>query len=466
MARHPLAQRLADAVAGDPGERALEFAGRWHTWSELAAAVDRIDTVVGLVVGTAAEPAAVGVLVRNTPVHVAMLLALLRSERCLVIINPAGGQDSLRANVEALGLPLVLGAPGDLDPLSALDGVTAAAGLADLYAVPEIRPASRPTAQYPRHPGVAVRMLTSGTTGPAKRIDLPYDALYRSIVGAKDHYESGKAGTATRPRGVAIVNSPLAHLGGVFRILQCLLDQRPFVLLPRFEVQQWLRAVRMYRPKTASLVPAALRMVLEASPDPADLASLRAVTSGTAPLSADDADAFLDRFGVPVLTSYAATEFAGGVAGWTLADHREFWKDKRGSVGRAQPGCALRVVDERTGAELPPDGEGLLEVKPAQLGTDVEWVRTNDLARIDPDGFVYILGRADGAIIRGGFKVLPDRVRGAIERDSDVRSAVVLGQPDTRLGAVPVALVELPAPRGRDRRRGDQAPPRDVACGL
>ena len=62
---------------------------------------------------------------------------------------------------------------------------------------------------------------------------------------------------------------------------------------------------------------------------------MRAVTSGTAPLSADDADAFTEKFGIPVLTSYAATEFGGGVAGWTLADHEQYWKAKRGSVGRA-----------------------------------------------------------------------------------------------------------------------------------
>jgi acyl-CoA synthetase (AMP-forming)/AMP-acid ligase II len=144
-----------------------------------------------------------------------------------------------------------------------------------------------------------------------------------------------------------------------------------------------------------------------------------------------------------VLTSYAATEFAGGVAGWTLGDYQQYWRDKRGSVGRAQPGSLLRVVDEQTGEEAKAGQSGLLEVKPAQLGPDAGWVRTTDLARIDDDGFLYILGRADRAIIRGGFKVLPDRVRGVLEQHPAVRGAVVLGVPDARLGAVPVALVEL-----------------------
>jgi len=82
-------------------------------------------------------------------------------------------------------------------------------------------------------------------------------------------------------------------------------------------------------------------------------------------------------------------------------------------------------------------------VKPGQLGPDAEWVRTTDLARVDADGFLWILGRADQAIIRGGFKVLPDDVRAALESHPAVLGAAVVGRPDARLGEVPVAMVEL-----------------------
>jgi acyl-coenzyme A synthetase/AMP-(fatty) acid ligase len=171
--------------------------------------------------------------------------------------------------------------------------------------------------------------------------------------------------------------------------------------------------------------------------------------SGTAPLSAADADAFMAKYGIPVLASYGATEFGGGVAGWNLADHQKFWAAKRGSVGRAHPGCELRIVDPESGLLLGADAEGALEVKAAQLGAGSSWVRTTDLARIDADGFVWILGRADQVIIRGGFKVRPDEVRAALERHPSVRGAAVVSRPDARLGAVPVAAVELrrgPAP--------------------
>jgi acyl-CoA synthetase (AMP-forming)/AMP-acid ligase II len=273
-------------------------------------------------------------------------------------------------------------------------------------------------------------------------VPLTYETLARVLSGAK-HYERNADADLRLRSGITIVNSPLVHLGGLFRILQCVNDGRSFCLLERFRVDEWVDAVRRHQPRTVSLVPAALRMVLDADIDPADLASVRSVVSGTAPLAPDDADAFRAKYGVPVLVSYAATEFGGGVAGWNLADHEQFWATKRGSVGRAHPGCELRVVAADGGAVLGPDEEGLLEVKTRQLGDDSGWMRTTDHARIDTDGFLWILGRADQAIIRGGFKVRPDDVRAALERDPRVRGAAVVGRRDVRLGAVPVAAVEL-----------------------
>lgn len=223
----------------------------------------------------------------------------------------------------------------------------------------------------------------------------------------------------------------------------------PFVFLPRFELDRWAAAVRKHRPAAVSLVPAALRMVLHSDLDRADLDGVRVATSGTAPLSAADADAFHEKFGIPVLTSYAATEFGGGVAGWTLPDHQKYWNAKRGSVGRASGGAQLRVVDD-AGTVVRTDETGLLEVKPGQLGSGADWIRTTDIARIDADGFLNILGRADQAIIRGGFKIMPDDVRGALESHPSVRGAAVVARPDERLGETPVALVELRAGHSAD----------------
>jgi long-chain acyl-CoA synthetase len=435
---HPLSRRIADVLALQPDAQAIEYDGQWVSWGEVRGSAQRIASLVG-------TDALIGVLLRNRPTHVATLLGVLLSGRCLVVVNPSRGEDRVRADVDALRLPMIIGESADVTRMvTPSDDMTvvSVSGFDDIRVTERGRPAERDSGRF----GVAVRMLTSGTTGPPKRIDLTYDMLARSIIGT----EVSRSPTELRS-GIAIVNAPLVHIGGVFRVLQCVTEARPFALLDRFELDKWADAVRRHRPRAVSLVPAALRMVLHSGLDRDDLASIRTVTSGTAPLSADDADAFTEKFGIPVLTSYAATEFGGGVAGWSLADHQRYWQLKRGSVGRATLGAHLRVVDD-DGTPLAPDQAGLLEVKPGQLGPSTDWMRTTDIARIDEDGFVWILGRADQAIIRGGFKVIPDHIRAALEDHPAVLGAAVVGRSDDRLGETPVAMVEL-----RDGASADSA---------
>jgi long-chain acyl-CoA synthetase len=435
MARHPLSRRIADVLDLQPDSYAIEYEDQWISWRE-------VGDVARRVASQAADHAGVGMLLRNRPGHVASFLGVLLGGGTVVAINPALGDDRTRADIAALRLPLIIGEPNDLATLVP----TGTATLAITGSSVDARGRACDTEGSAARPGVAVRMLTSGTTGPPKRIDLSYEMLARSVMGPDP--ESAPAPTKLR-RGVAIVNSPLVHIGGVFRVLQCIAEARSFVLLERFELKAWAVAVRSHRPGTVSLVPAALRTVLHSDLTRADLESIRAVTCGTAPLSPDDADAFTEKYGIPVLTSYAATEFGGGVAGWTLADYREYWRAKRGSVGRANPGARLRVVDDE-GTTLGPDRVGLLEVKPGQQGPSATWTRTTDLARIDEDGFVWIVGRADQAIIRGGFKVMPDDVRVALEDHPAVAGAAVVARSDERLGETPVAMVQLREPASAD----------------
>ena len=431
-----LSARINDILGIDRKAPAIEFEGSWWTWGQLD------DTVVQAAELVSEPGAEVGILLRNRPISIGLLLGVLSAGGCVVTINPGRGRDRTQEDIAGLDLLALAGEPqdvADLVPAGSRASTVSASELGKQFA----RGPSAATAAADNavRPGVAVRMLTSGTTGTPKRVDLSYRMLERVLVGAK-HYESNRDETIRLRRGVAIVNSPLVHLGGLFRVLQCISDGRSFCLLERFTVEGWADAVRRHRPATASLVPAALRMVLDANLDPADLSSIRSVVSGTAPLHPDDAEAFMERYGIPVLATYAATEFGGSVAGWNLEDHSALWAAKRGSVGRAHSGCELRVVDPESGRPVAPDEEGLLEVKAAQLDDDA-WVRTTDLARLDADGYLYIVGRADQAIIRGGFKVHPDDIKAVLERHPSVRGAAAVCRQDRRLGAVPVAVVEL-----------------------
>jgi acyl-CoA synthetase (AMP-forming)/AMP-acid ligase II len=434
-ARFALVERIRQILALDPSAPALEFSREWFSWGDIAATATLLEPEVQ-------SGERVALLLRNSPPHVGLLIGLLRAGACVVTVNPGRGVDRVREDLAGLGVGTVAGTRADLEQL-APDSTQVrwivSEALGSVAVGPRVAHAESHDA-----PGVAVEMLTSGTTGPPKRIPLTYDTMWRVLVGAK-HYESARHAELKLRSGVAVVNAPLVHVSGIFRVTQCVADGRPFCLLERFRVDAWVDAVRRHRPRTVSLVPTALRMVLDADLDPGELSSIKSVVSGTAPLPPEDADAFFAKYAIPVLVSYGATEFGGGVAGWNLADHRRFWSAKHGSVGRAHADCELRVVDPDSGEALSVDMPGLLEVRARQLGDEMAWNRTTDLARIDADGFVWILGRADQAIIRGGFKVLPDDVRVALERDPRVRSAAVIGVDDPRLGAVPVAAVELRA---------------------
>src|SRR3546814_14599447 len=110
-------------------------------------------------------------------------------------------------------------------------------------------------------------------------------------------------------------------------------------------------------------------MILDAKVPKEALSSLVAFRTSTAPLDPELADQFHKHLGIPVLQNYGATEFAGGVAGWTLPDFLKSEEQQRGSVGKKNPGLAGRIVDAAIGAPLPSTEKSLLELRAHQLGT-------------------------------------------------------------------------------------------------
>lgn len=447
-----LAERIRCVLALDPAAPAVEFEDRWSSWGEFAELMQTIDAALSA--AGLGEDAAIAVMLRNRPSLLGAMLSVIVSRRCVLTINAIQGEGGLAREIAALAPAALVGHADDW----AVAGLREAAeqvgcvGI-ELVDAPALRarvlPGLESTGAGPHHeplPGVAVQMLTSGTTGPPKRIALRLRALERSLASAARYESSGKPDERDAPRlrsGVVLLPNPLVHVGGIFRASSAVYSGRRISIMERFEVEQWHQLVLRHQPKAASLVPAALKMVLDAELPPDDLASLRIVSAGTAPLDPDLGDRFEQRYGVPVLTTYGATEFAGGVAGWTLRDHREFGKPKRGSVGRANAGVELRVVDPESGAVLPADETGLLEVKTTQHSASPDWVRTTDLARLDAEGFLWIVGRADGAINRGGFKLLPAQVEKVLAQHPSVAEIAVVGIADERLGEIPVAAVVL-----------------------
>lgn len=426
----------------DPDAEAIEFREVWHSWGELTDVIDGLEEIFAAnAIGAGSRIA--GVL-RNTPQIAAAIVGLLISDRCIVTLNPLLPEEKLVADVAALKAPVIFAAAEDWSrdefrkaafastalcleiPSTAGDKVKVLNALGD----GDFRSDAE---------GIGIEMLTSGTTGTPKRIPLKARNFERMILDAAVFERRDVNETPRLRRAVSILNTPFSHIGGLVGLFICLSAGRRACMLERFQVGPFVAAIERHQPKAVSAPPSGLRMILDADVPKEKLASLAVFRTGTAPLDPDLADAFFDRYGIPVLQNYGATEFAGGVAGWTMQDFKTHGKSCRGSVGRMNPGVEGRVVDAETGDPLPFGASGLLELRAKYLGDGVSWMRTNDIARMDEENFLWILGRADNAIIRGGFKIIPDDIVRSIETHPAVREACVIALPDPRLGEVPAA---------------------------
>jgi acyl-coenzyme A synthetase/AMP-(fatty) acid ligase len=434
-------RRLWEAADDTP---MVEQDGHWVTWGEIRRLAERIDaelTAAGCHVG-----GRIAVVVNNRPESVAALLAVILGERTLVTLSPLQPPARLVADIRACGaryllMPAALWSGSELSAV--VTEIDATAWTFDGSEVTARAVAATPIETV--SPGVLVEMLTSGTTGPPKRIPLSSDQMEAALAAVHAYGKKSPANPSPLTGSAALVMLPIVHIGGLWSLLQALVDARPIVMLERFTVEGWHAAIKEHQPPVVGLPPAAIQSVLDADIPAEDLAGLRAINAGTSFVDPALVDAFWDKYGIPILIVYGATEFCGAVAGWSISDFRAKWGTKHGSVGRGFPGVRLQVVGED--GELLRVGEtGRLQVAAPQANTRADgenWVTTSDLAHIDSEGFLYIDGRADDVIVRGGFKIAPESVIRALRSHDSVRDAGVVGLPDRRLGHVPVAAVEL-----------------------
>lgn len=424
-------QRIAEGGDGD----AIAFDGRWRSWAWLRQAMAAIDRAVG-------DASAAGLIARTRPQHLAAFAAGIAAGRTTVMIYSAQSPAGIADDIRRLRLEAVVADARDwTDEALAAARETGSAAIAiedarnGTVVVREILPRGAGSFR-PATPDIAFELLSSGTTGAPKRVPLSWATFESATNDAKRAYDG--SATIHAPQVMAM---PLGNVSGIAYLAPPLAYGQRIALLEKFEPQAWGELIRDHRPHRASLPPAAIRMVLDAGVPKAHLVSLTVIGVGGGKVDPDVHERFEDHYGIPILHAFGATEFAGVVANWTLDAYRQWGKAKRGSAGRASANVELRIVDADSHEPLPPGAIGLLEAKPARLGPD--WIRTNDLASIDEDGFLFLHGRADGAINRGGFKIVPDSVAAVLREHPAVADAAVVGIPDPRLGEVPVAAVEL-----------------------
>jgi long-chain acyl-CoA synthetase len=430
----------ARALAREATLPAIEFQGRWIHWGEMRRVADRL---AALIAASGADPRApVALVARNRPSLIAALLGLVAMRRTVRMVYSYQSAAALARNVGRLNPAVIVAAREDYSEelLAVLRaGATAAIALEEMSAAAITGLERSHCDAEPECPSTPrIEILTSGTTGPPKRFALDFELIAKHYVGTASVLSGGDDGANAPP---TLLFMPLGNISGVYTILPAVLKSQRVTLLEKFTVAAWHEHLLRYRPETSGLPPAGVQMVLDANIPPADLACIRRFGTGAAPLDPTVQRAFEERYGIPILLSYGATEFGGPVAAMTSELHAEWGARKFASVGRALPGARVRVVDPETGAELPAGQEGLLEVVSPRIGPG--WIRTSDVGVLDQDGFLFLHGRADGAIMRGGFKVLPETIERALLTHAAISAAAVLGIADPRLGEVPAAVIQL-----------------------
>ena len=294
----------------------------------------------------------------------------------------------------------------------------------------------------------AVILFTSGSTGQAKPVWRPHSALAegsRMTAGAYAKVAGFRPRTAPLTHPPAVNFSPFGHSAALGRVLFRIYVGRRLILIPKFTIDAVEQLARNYEVDTLQLAPAMIHDLAYTERD-IRFRNLKYVNSGTAPLPISTRDRFEARYGVPVLQAYGSTE--GAVMSLEHYDDVIAGRRGPGSVGRISSATPHRIVDAQ-GKDVAPGEIGELVGRMATAegaepnpGVDAEgWFHTGDLARIDEHGILYICGRIKEMMIVGGFNVYPGEVEEALRTSPDIRDAVVVPMPESRLGEVPVAGV-------------------------
>jgi acyl-CoA synthetase (AMP-forming)/AMP-acid ligase II len=303
----------------------------------------------------------------------------------------------------------------------------------------------------------SILMYTSGTTGRPKGVLLTHGDFVGYVCG---HTELAD-GT---PRGAALLCVPLYHIAGITVMLTSVFAGRTLVLLPQFEPTAWLETVQRERITHAFLVPTMLKRLLD-HPDFAryDCSSLQVLGYGAAPMPLPVIRRAIEMFPKTVgfVNAFGQTETTATVTMLLPDDHRlegppaevERKLRRLASIGRPLPDVEVKIVDA-SGAEVPRGTVGEIVVRTPRLmkgyvssGEAVAapivdgWLHTRDLGWMDEDGYLYLAGRQDDLIIRGGENISPAEVEAVLHAHPEIAEAAVIGVPDVEWGERVMAIV-------------------------
>jgi oxalate---CoA ligase len=421
--------------------------GRGLSWAQVARRVGHWYAFAAGIRPTAR----VGLLI-DDPVEMAIaVIGGLAAGVTIAPLDPTAPNSELSAKAEALGLVAVVTVrPSRPGPLQDTERSHWAGPGMELWETGSSG-FTRVRAREGRAPATQGRadllMTSSGTTGAPKLIPLTVDQLVHTAQSVVDHSSLHREDRAYSPL-------PLHHINGlVVGVVAALVGGYRLVLDRRFSASACWDVVARNEVTWLNLVPAIITVLTRRPGPPPEVAKhIRFARSASAPLAAVTREAFEDRTGILVVETYGMTEAASQITANSSTEPER----RTGSVG-VPVGVELRVVDDR---RLPasPDVTGQVEIRGPSVvdvylgsagaplavrpATHADgWLSTGDLGYLDADGYLYLVGRADDVINRGGEKVYPREIEDVLLADPAVSSAAVVGRPDPTLGQVPVAFV-------------------------
>jgi len=264
------------------------------------------------------------------------------------------------------------------------------------------------------------RILTSGTSGAPRPVDLTYGNFLFSAVGS-----AFNIGVEPSDRWLCCL--PLSHVAGLSIILRSVIYGTTAVLLDGFDTEQVAETLLSGDISLLSLVPTQLIRLLEAG---ADLSHPRAILIGGGPVPPDALREALDQ-DATVVQTYGLTESCSQVT--TLAT--EDAERKVGSAGRPLLTTHVRIEDGEILVQGPTVSREAIDAG--------GWLHTGDLGHIDEEGFLYVTGRGSDLIVTGGENVMPAEVEAVLLSHPAVADAAVVGRPDPEWQEAVCALVIL-----------------------
>jgi oxalate---CoA ligase len=406
------ASYLEDAA----GAGALTFAGLRRATAAWASYLDRAGVAPG---------AAVALRLADPLGYATALVAIVGAGRVVVPLDPAAPGSEL-SRMLAVARPQAMVCDAFADDLPA-----------DLTV---LRPVGALTGEVEWPAGPAgtggIFLCTSGTTGTPKGILLRDDQLSHVAAAVASHHRLSPA-----DRGYCCL--PLFHINAeVVGLLATLAARACLVLDRRFSRRGFWPLIEARRITWINAVPAIIT-VLAIDPIFEPRSGVRFVRSASAPLAPATLERFERAFGIAVVETYGMTEAASMITANPLDGPR-----KAGSVGRPA-GAEVRIVPVPGAA----DAVGRVQIRgpgvitqyaaggPAGAVDPEGWLDTGDLGRFDSDGYLFLAGRSDDVINRGGEKIYPKDIEDFLLACDGVSSAAVVAAPDEVLGQRPVAYV-------------------------